>query len=369
MKILEIVVQLSSGGIQRFLTDLCNEMNLSHDVTLLILKDINEGINGFYLPEVSDRVHVKCLNFKKGFNVTYLFKVAKAVKEINPDVVHFHECERYCPLVVFQNYRKKILVQTIHNDIKKWYTNWFQKSFFNIYGKLGMLHFVTISKTNFEEFNQIYPSCRGNNTLIYNGRADQKITDEFHSIKQEIDSYKKTSNTIVLLHVARYSEQKHQELLVDSFNNWVSKGVDAILLMIGANYDCEAGLALQKVSNERIHYLGTRSKIANYLACSDAFCLSSHFEGMPISVIEAQMMGVPVLSTDVCGVRDVIQNKKNGLMCQDNSIDDYVAMLDMFLLKKDKLKTEAVSRISTLPFSMHNCAKQYIDLFTQLKRH
>ena len=63
MKILEIIPQLSSGGAERFVVDLSNDLSLRHDVVLIVGFTL-VGETSFYLSEVSERVEIISLNKK-----------------------------------------------------------------------------------------------------------------------------------------------------------------------------------------------------------------------------------------------------------------------------------------------------------------
>ena len=67
MKIFEIIPQLSSGGAERFVVDLCNELSKGHEVTLLVLFPLNK--TSFYLSQVSDKVRIETMNKKAGFDL------------------------------------------------------------------------------------------------------------------------------------------------------------------------------------------------------------------------------------------------------------------------------------------------------------
>ena len=57
MRILEVITALSSGGAERFIVDLCNQMaEDGHDIILMTMKDPAIGNNGFYLYDISDKV-------------------------------------------------------------------------------------------------------------------------------------------------------------------------------------------------------------------------------------------------------------------------------------------------------------------------
>ena len=88
MKILEIIPQLSSGGGERFVVDLCNELSKEHDVTLMVLHSLDKV--DFYLKEVSNNVRVVSMNKRMGLDIGLLFRVYRYIRREKPDVVHTH---------------------------------------------------------------------------------------------------------------------------------------------------------------------------------------------------------------------------------------------------------------------------------------
>ena len=80
MKILEIIPQLSSGGAERFVVDLCNELVKQNDVVLLLFFDLKEF--GFYYQDLSPKVHIKCLNKKRGLSLSLSFMLLRKIKII-----------------------------------------------------------------------------------------------------------------------------------------------------------------------------------------------------------------------------------------------------------------------------------------------
>jgi glycosyltransferase involved in cell wall biosynthesis len=64
----------------------------------------------------------------------------------------------------------------------------------------------------------------------------------------------------------------------------------------------------------RLRRLGYRHDVARILAAADVFCLPSHFEGLPMSVIEAMMTGLPVVATDIRGPREQVVDGETGLL-------------------------------------------------------
>jgi glycosyltransferase involved in cell wall biosynthesis len=74
----------------------------------------------------------------------------------------------------------------------------------------------------------------------------------------------------------------------------------------------------------------------------DILCLTSNNEGTPVSLIEAQAANIPVISTDVGGVRDVIDEGKTGFVVPKNSVDEFADKL--LLLIEDEKKRKKMSQ-------------------------
>lgn len=67
--------------------------------------------------------------------------------------------------------------------------------------------------------------------------------------------------------------------------------------------------------------------IASFNQGMDIICLTSHNEGTPVSLIEAQACNVAVISTDVGGVRDIVDDGNTGYICPTNDLENYANKL------------------------------------------
>ena len=81
------------------------------------------------------------------------------------------------------------------------------------------------------------------------------------------------------------------------------------------------------VLGPRFRRLGYRHDVARVLAAADVFCLPSHFEGLPMSVIEAMMTGLPVIATDIRGPREMVVEGETGLLVPPATIDPLAVAL------------------------------------------
>ena len=80
-----------------------------------------------------------------------------------------------------------------------------------------------------------------------------------------------------------------------------------------------------------IDYLGTKEDVRPYIGLADVVVLPSYREGTPRSLLEAAAMAKPLLATDVVGCREVVENGKNGFLCQAQNASSLAEKMIQFL--------------------------------------
>jgi glycosyltransferase involved in cell wall biosynthesis len=110
---------------------------------------------------------------------------------------------------------------------------------------------------------------------------------------------------------ARLSAQKALDVMLDAVA--LLPG-DVTLAVLGRGPD-EMSLRTQAIAlglNHRVAWLGWRNDVADYLAAADVFCLSSRWEGIPLSAQEAILLGTPVVATAVGGMTELVTDRESG---------------------------------------------------------
>ncbi len=362
MKIMQIIFGLSSGGAERFVVDLSNELVKEHEVVLLTLKDDNIDNNNFYLPELSKKVKYINAGIKKGLSIKEAFFLFRTIKSIRPDVVHIHLGSFFIILSILF-YRKPKYIETIHNRADKITNNWL--SFFLKYliFKLGLVKVCTISDENCKSLQKTYKIK--NPYLVYNGRELPLKTSKFIDVAKEIKDLKNSQEDLVFIHIGRFAEQKNQEMLVSSFNYLNKIGYKFVLLIIGDGFQTQQGEKLKLMACPKIHFLGIRTNIADYLLSSDGFCLSSIFEGMPISLIESFACGCIPICTPTSGSVDLIKNGVNGFLSNDFSKEEYIKAIQNFSKQFSEINKEELKMFYNNNFTISNCAQNYETIYSE----
>ncbi|HQG77890.1 MAG TPA: glycosyltransferase family 4 protein [Bacteroidales bacterium] len=363
MKILLITHDLAPGGAERLAVDLSNELAKSHEVHLLSVLDDSRGESSFYRPFISEAVIYTCAREKKGFSIRKIMNLCRIVREISPDIVHFHGV-----LLVFYFilpilfFRKPGYIETLHSRADIVFTPSRLPFLSRLIYKYRLVLLCTISDDNRKslekQFNITDP------VLIYNGRARPEKTRQYFDVKNEIERLKKSSDDTVFLHVGRCFGAKNQKLLISAFNDLVGLGHSCILVVAGPGFETAQGRELKKIANpENIFFLGPKTNISDYFLCSDAFCLSSLYEGMPITLIEAFACGCVPVSTPVSGAVDLISDGETGFISGDFSKASYLNALIRYMNSKNDIPRSRLIQLFNDKLTIEKCAGHYADLY------
>lgn len=360
MKILQVSYSLTSGGGERFVVDLSNELskNKEYKVTLLTIVDDTPLANRHYLNELSKEVKYVNLKVRSGLNIKAFIKIFTFIKQTKPDIVHIHCSDLlfYMP-AIFLKHPQYIL--TLHSIVEHCLKFKFQKYIDKFFFKKKLIHPVTISQECHKSYEQVYKLS--NDNIIINGRSQLPVSSHIKDVQKEIESYKQSSNDKIFIHIARYHPVKNQQLLFEVFKTLSQKGINYQLLIIGSGFE---NCKISEVNN--IHLLGEKKNVGDYLTFSDYFILTSLIEGLPLSLLEAMSFGVIPITTPAGGLKDVIKHKVNGFISPSFSYQDMMQTIQEaldkgILINKDSLKQEYFHK-----YSMKACSSSYIQLYTNI---
>ncbi|MBI3974018.1 MAG: glycosyltransferase [Chloroflexi bacterium] len=120
----------------------------------------------------------------------------------------------------------------------------------------------------------------------------------------------------------------------------------------------------------RLRFLGYRADARRLIAACDVFLLTSAFEGLPYTVIEALAAGTPVAATDVIGTRDVVRHAETGLLAPPGDLDTLAAyVLHLLQHPADARALAAAGRRDVLSrFSVRRMIQQTAELYEELLR-
>jgi glycosyltransferase involved in cell wall biosynthesis len=366
MKILQITYSFLPGGAERFTLDLANELSKTNEVHFLtVLDDKIEG-RDFYKASLSQNIVYHCAGEKPGFSLKKVINLFKIVKNISPQIVHFNGAFLviYFMFPIFF-FRRPKYIETLHSNAHIRYTLRNLSCLSKFIYKNKVVKLITISAGNKKSFEDRFGIF--NSTLINNGRSTPVASIHIEDIKNEISSLKKSVNDKVFIHVGRCSDEKNQKMLITVFNKLAETGYSFILLIIGPNFDNSLGRNLQLMADSsRIFFMGPKTNVIDYFMCSDAFCLTSLHEGMPITLIEAFACGCVPIITPVSGAIDIIKDGENGFLSPDFSEDSYLNKVNVFFKDNRKIQKSNLLRVYQENFSIEKCTEKYIRVYADM---
>ncbi len=148
-----------------------------------------------------------------------------------------------------------------------------------------------------------------------------------------------SNDDFIMIFPAELSNRKRQEWLIGSIKDLINDYPNIHILLPGRDnlngkiqsFAKELGL------NKNIHFLGFRKDIPQLLSISDIAISSSKQEGLPVNIMEAMYVGLPIIATDCRGNRDLVTDGINGYVVPKNDSYSFVKRIKELYLNKQKL--------------------------------
>ena len=171
----------------------------------------------------------------------------------------------------------------------------------------------------------------------------------------------------VFAYVGRLVEAKGFSLTVRAFLQLAKDTPQARLLVVGCGDPLHpTGLTPEEEeamrASAQIVAVGYQADVEPYLGAAEVMVLPSFREGMPVSLMEALSLGVPVLTRDVCGCRDVVRDDVDGLVLKDCTVENLAAAMRRLVTAPElraRLSARALAdrdRFSRRHFVLEQCA-------------
>ena len=374
LRILHVIPNLVKGGAQRIALDICNELQKKPEVKVALL--YWEGKNQFEFLSENLEVHQINIQYELSFSRQHRINISEYeafVDDFKPDIIHTHLYP--AELVSRENSRKDISYFTHCHDNMRQLEKWSLKTLASKQKSVEYLErkrlmkrykkcdnqFIAISKdvqlyleSNLSKslVNNIHPLPNGFN---YEGF--------YHKVKSDL------SSPVRLINVGNFVPVKNQEFLIHCLKQL--KEGDALLRLIG---DGVIRKEVQEVVtmlelNKSVQFLGTPDNISIELAESDIYVHASRSEAFGLVLLEAMAAGLPVVSLDGKGNRDLIQDGINGFIVDQNDIETFVQRVKDLIKDKQLYNRIALNgQESAKKYDIRNYAHQLIQIYQHALR-
>ena len=303
MNIVFVLASLGSGGAERVVSLLANKMVESgHQVEIICLK-----FNDVYY-QTDSRVKVTLAMQQTKNRLTEVFWLRKYLKQQKPDVVIPFTEGVYCftilsllgtgiPIIASER-----LDPAAMSKIRKML-------------KRLLLPYADWLVVQTQSIKEYFPkSIQKKTSIIYN-----PVNEE--SLSPALPLREGRQNRIIS--VGRLYPQKNQAMMIRAFAKVADEFPDWQLIIFGEGplrAELEFLVSSFKLQG-RVLLPGRTENVIEELRKSKIFCLSSDYEGMSNAMIEAICVGLPIVTTDVSGVKELVEDGKNGFVVPCGNVD------------------------------------------------
>lgn len=353
-----LIYRFDIGGLERVMVNCINAMeneNVNHVV--IALTEVSEFAYPFKM-----NIKTYQLDKRPGLDFSVHFKLFRLLREIKPDILHTYNLAtlEYHPIALLSGVTGRIHAEHGRDAADPQGKN----------KKHNMLRrlispfvdcFVPVSLDLKDWLIDQVRLPKRKVKLIRNGID----TEAFNSSKNAQNDF------INFIHVARLDKVKDQANLLTAFSLMVqdtrlsAEQVKLTIVGDGTENQNLKEMALKLGIDTYVNFAGTQTNIPDWLSQADVFVLSSIAEGIPMTVLEAMAAGLPVISTDVGGLAELVENNKTGLLVEKQNSEALSNAMVFYVQHPDEVVKQGENALQfvTDQFSEINMVNKYLSLY------
>ena len=349
-KVLHVVESFGSG-VFSFLVDLINSTDDQFEITVAygVRAETLENFKEYFSNKIK---FIEVKNFTRSINPTKdikaFFEIKKIINEEKPDIIHLHSSKAGFIGRFAANGRKMKMLYNPHgfsflmqdsSKIKRLIYWWIEK--------IVALRKCTIVGCSHGEYEEALKLTK-NAVCINNGINIQKLEEDTKNFKKhEIDF-----NNLKICTSGRIGYQKNPIL----FNQIAEAFPNLQFTWIGD------GELKNELTSKNIEVTGwkTREEVLKIVNDNDIFILTSLWEGLPISLLEAMYLGKVCIVSNCIGNRDVIRNQESGFIVENN---EWNKVIKKITLKKYQNVSQNSRKDILDKFNTKKMIKEYKKIY------
>ena len=344
-----------------------NFKNENYENILIVSQDYEEKLEKF--KDIVKDIYVIQMTreIKINQDLKSIFEVRKLLKKIKPDILYLHSSKAgaYGRIAMLFNHRTKILY-----NAHGWYfnadMNSKKKKIIALIEKILAVRtdkIINISQSEYDSALK-YKIAPAKKMCVIENCIDFRKFEDCDKYREETrNKYNIKDNEIVIGVVGRLSEQKDPITTIKAFNEVYKEKKNVRLMYVGSGELENKVMEYAKENNLQslITITGWVNNTERYIPAFDIAILPSKWEGFGLVLIEYMACNKPIVGTNTGGISNIIENNKNGLLCNK---DDYEDLSKKILtLIEDKERSKKI-----IEYNKKNNRKRY-DIKELIKKH
>jgi glycosyltransferase involved in cell wall biosynthesis len=304
-----------------------------------------------------------------------LLATTRAFRSLRPDCVHFHcPSYRWSPELVIAAKLSSVqtIIRTEHNPLLG--APEFPMSTLIQLADRAVTRFTYVSRGNQARFETLLPARKGRGQVINNGVDSARFAPLAGDVERERAAMRELfgfpAQAKIAIYLGGFGGRRPLGPIFTAFARLLEAKDSAAaarewrILVVGSG-DLSAELAGHESVASYVHYGGQRQDVAELVRHCDMFVSASHFEGLSLSMLECWAAGLPVLTYEVDGVRDVLGDLTDRETARHGDLDGYVRLwAELMANHPDRLAAHAsASRAVRERFGVDHMIDSYMKLY------
>ncbi len=348
LNILFVNSYLNAGGITRYILYLATELvGRGHQVWVASSggeweeKFKKNGISLVKIP----------LNTKAIFSpkiLTSFLELRRFLKTQQIDLIHSHKRVSQCLASLVSAFTKIPHITTFHG--------FYRLSFMRRLLKFDGTRAIAISKATANHIQDDLGISNQKLRVVYNGVTLEDLAPP-GPLSELKEKYKVKGSPIIGM-MARLKPEKNHQLTIAALGTLVKKFPDIVLLIPGEGSlkPKLKKMVIDRCLEKNVQFFDTVEPLGMY-KMMDIFIHPATSEGFGLAIIEAQMVGVPVIATDVDGIREIVVDKISGLLIKNPHNEAELADKISYLLKNPETAAGLVKKGTHRAYDIFSISK------------
>jgi glycosyltransferase involved in cell wall biosynthesis len=266
-------------------------------------------------------------------DITPITKIANLIKTEKIDLLHLHNSPGafWGTTAEIVSGTRVPIVRTEHNPYLPQRLPWIYRMVYPRFVKRAK-RIICVSEMVRRSYAEAFPEYADRYVTVLNGVRVQDF-EHLPPRPECCADFKLAPEVRLIGTVGRMTAVKNQRMLIEALYLLRAKGTEAHLAIIGEGElrDQLAAYAGDLGVSEYVSLVKETRNISEFYGALDVFCLSSDSEGIPLTLLEAMAAGVPVVSTNVGGIPEVVEDGVNGYLVPPGSPESLAKRVDDLL--------------------------------------
>lgn len=187
---------------------------------------------------------------------------------------------------------------------------------------------------------------------------------EQNDIKKELGL---AEDDFLVLSVGELNRNKNQKTIIKALSLMNNDKVHYILCGKGEQLEKLQKLTKKLQLERQVHFLGYRKDVVDICSQADVYVMPSKREGLPVASLEAMYCGLPLVTSNIRGLVDVMEDGVTGYLCKPNDVQAFANKIKVIMEKQELRKSMGKNnKREVIPYCVHNSKQEVFELLKKL---